>query len=125
MMNHHGGVVLLDGHLYGHSDGPGGWTCQKLEDGTVAWTHKARDAGKGSIGCADGRLYCFEERMGGACILAEASPAGWKEHGRLKLPENSGLDRAQGQVWSHPVIAGGKLYLRDLDLLFAFDIAAK
>jgi outer membrane protein assembly factor BamB len=124
MMNHHGGVVLLDGHIYGHSDSrTGGWTCQKLEDGSVVW--KNNDAGKGSIGCADGRLYCFEERVGGACILIEASTAGWKEHGRLKLPENSGLQRGQGQVWAHPVIAGGKLYLRDLDLLYAYDIAAK
>jgi len=123
MSNHHGGVILLDGHVYGYSD-PMGWMSQKLSDGDVAWKRKERDAGKGSIGYADGRFYLFEERMGGSCILIDASPEAWKERGRFKLPKNSSLDRGKGAVWSHPVIADGKLYLRDLDLLYCYDVKA-
>ncbi len=96
------------------------------EDGEIAWQHEARNAGKGSIGYADGRFYCFEEKTSnGSCILIEASPAGWKEVGRLKLPENSSLNRGQGMVWPPPVIANGKLYLRDLDLIYCFDVSGK
>ena len=124
MVNHHGGAVLLNDHVFGHSDN-GGWTCQKLATGEVAWKHRERNAGKGSIGYADGRCYCLEEKVGGECILIEASTEGWKEHGRFKLPANSELNRGQGQIWTHPVVAGGKLYLRDLDLLYCFDIATK
>jgi outer membrane protein assembly factor BamB len=123
MMNHHGGVILLDGHIYGCS-GNNAWVCQKFSDGSAAWKHQSRDAGKGSIAYADGRFYCFEEKPGGSCILIEASPEAWKEHGRLKLPKNSSLERGRGAVWSHPVIADGKLYLRDLDLLYCFDVKA-
>jgi outer membrane protein assembly factor BamB len=123
MQNHHGGVILVDGHIYGNSGNRNtSWVCQKLSDGTVAWTHKSRDAGKGSIGYADGRFYCFEQEPGGSCILIESSPAGWKEHGRFKLPKNSELSRGQGLVWAHPIVVDGKLYLRDLDLLFCYDV---
>jgi len=123
MENHHGGVILVDGYIYGCSgNGSATWTCQKLSDGSVAWTHKGRDAEKGSIGYADGCFYCFEEKPGGSCILIEASPSAWNELGRFKLPKNSKLDRGRGKVWCHPIIVDGKLYLRDLDLLFCYDV---
>jgi outer membrane protein assembly factor BamB len=123
MENHHGGVILVDGHIYGCSGNrPTSWVCQKLSDGSVAWKNESRDVGKGSIGYADGRFYCFEEKPGGSAILIEASPSGWKEHGRFKLPKNSQLDRGRGAVWAHPIVVDGKLYLRDLDLLFCYDV---
>ena len=127
MSNHHGGVILVDGYIYGHGgkQQTSPWVCQKLSDGSVAWEHSDRTATKGSIGYADGRFYCWEERLGGSCILIDASPEGWKERGRFKLPANSSLDRGKGAVWSHPVIVGGKLYLRDLDLLYCYDVKAK
>jgi hypothetical protein len=125
MANHHGGVILIDGHVYGSATNDvanSPWVCQKLADGSVAWKHQERSAGKGSIAFADGRFYLFEEKPGGSCILIEASPAAWKELGRFKLPQNSKLPRGRGSVWAHPVVVGGKLYLRDLDLLFCFDV---
>ena len=62
MTNHHGGVILLDGHVYGHSDGKG-WVCQNLESGEIAW--REREAfGKGAIGYADGRFYCLARTTG-------------------------------------------------------------
>lgn len=119
MVNHHGGVVFHKGHLYGFSEGKG-WVCQNFKTGELAWNQKSGLA-KGSIAYADNRLYCYGQSQG-TMVLAEASPNGWKEHGRFRIPERTQLDRRSGQIWTHPVIAGGKLYLRDQDLLFCFDV---
>jgi hypothetical protein len=78
----------------------------------------------GSVTFADGRLYCYAEDDGTAALI-EASPAGWKESGRLKLPRQSKLRQPQGKVWAPPVVAGGRLLLRDQELLFCFDVKAK
>ena len=119
MVNHHGGVILLDGYVYGYSDGKG-WVCQDLKTGAIKW--KEKDAlGKGSIAYADGRFYLRAEKTGGGTIaLIEASPAGYKEVGRFTQPKVS-----DKQLWPHPVIANGKLYIRDMDNLFCYDVKAK
>src|SRR5262249_31513229 len=83
LTNHHGAGVLVGDHLYGYSDGKG-WVCQKLADGKVAWSEKEA-LGKGSLTSAGSRLYCYSEE--GTVVLAEASPGGWKEHGRFELPQ--------------------------------------
>jgi outer membrane protein assembly factor BamB len=121
MTNHHGGVVLLDGHLYGYSDGKG-WVCMDFKTGQIVWNER-RALEKGSVTCADGRLYCYGENRG-TVVLAEASPDGWKEHGRFNIPEQTQLDRRSGKIWTHPVIADGKLFLRDQELVFCYDIKA-
>lgn len=118
MVNHHGGVVLVGDHIYGYSD-KGGWLCQDFLTGKEVW--KDRGVGKGSVTCADGKLYCFSE-TDGTVALIDASPAGWKEHGRFKMPKQTGIRSPRGKIWTHPVIANGKLYLRDQDLIFCFDI---
>jgi outer membrane protein assembly factor BamB len=120
MVNHHGGVVLLGEDVYGYSDGRG-WTCLDFKTGTVAWSEKNK-LGKGSLTCADGQLYCYSED-GGNVVLAEASPTAWKENGRFTIPEKSTIRTKNGtKFWTHPVVANGRLYLRDQDLLFAFDV---
>jgi outer membrane protein assembly factor BamB len=116
--NHHGGVVLVGENLYGHSDG-GGWTCQNFKTGAEVWSDKSFN--KGAVGCADGMLYCLEEGTGNVA-LAEASPAGWKEHGRFKLDPQTKIRNPQGRIWTHPVISNGKLYLRDQDLIYCYDV---
>ncbi|MDB5171463.1 MAG: bamB 1 [Phycisphaerales bacterium] len=116
MKVHHGGVILLGDHVYGSSD-PGILTCMELKSGKVVW--KDRSVGKGSLTCADGRLYLRSEGSG-EVALVEATPEGYKEHGRLKQP-----DRSKAAAWPHPVVAGGKLYLRDQDVLLCYDIKAK
>lgn len=121
MKNHHGGVILVGEHLYGHSDGPG-WVCQNFKTGEEVWSH--RGFGKGAVAYAEGMLYCMDEN-GGNVVLAEASPAGWKEHSRFKLDPQSKIRNPQGRIWTHPVISNGKLYLRDQDLLHCYDIKAK
>jgi hypothetical protein len=57
--------------------------------------------------------------------LIAASPADWKELGRFTLPQQSKLRKPDGKVWTPPVIADGKLYLRDQDLLFCYDVKGK
>jgi hypothetical protein len=70
---------------------------------------------------ADGNLYCCAEK-GGTVALVEATPTGWGEKGRLKLPRESSLRRSSGGLWTHPVVANGRLYIRDQELLFCFDL---
>lgn len=117
MKNHHGGVILLGDHVYGHADP--GWVCQNFKTGEEVWSH--RDFGKGAIGYADGMLYCLDEGSG-TVVLAEASTKAWKEHGRFKLDPQTKIRSSQGRVWTHPVISNGKLYLRDQDLIYCFDV---
>lgn len=117
MKNHHGGVVLAGDHIYGHADP--GWLCQNFLTGEEVWNSRA--VGKGAVTCADGMLYCVEE-SGGRVVLAEASPKGWKEHGRFKLEPQTKIRSSRGAIWTHPVVSNGKLYLRDQDLIHCYDV---
>ncbi len=121
MKNHHGGVIRVGEHLYGHSDGYG-WVCQELKTGKEVWVHKG--FGKGAVHLADGHLYCIDEGSG-AVALVEASPAGWNEKGRFKLSPQTAKRKPQGRIWVHPVVSGGKLYLRDQELLHCYDVKGK
>ena len=114
MENHHGGLVLIDGYLYG--EGSGRLACMEFKTGKAMW--REGKAGKGSIAYADGRLYYRNE--GGPIILAEANPEKYVEHGRFKQPKRSGK-----RAWPHPVIANGKLYIRDQQYLYCYDVKQK
>jgi outer membrane protein assembly factor BamB len=111
MRNQHGGMVLVDGSLYGCNNDI--LTCLDFRTGEVAWT--ARSVGKGSLIYADGHLYVRGER--GGMALVEATPAGYVEKGRFRPPRSG-----TGHAWSHPVIAGGRLYLRDQEFLLCYDL---
>ena len=113
-LNHHGGTVLVDGHIYG--TGAAELFCVDFETGTVKW--EAKGVGKGSVGYADGHLYVRSEN--GPMALVEVSPAGYKEISRF-----SPADRAREKAWPYPVIAGGCLYLRDQDILQCYDVRAR
>jgi len=119
MKNHHGGVILVNDHVYGYSDGPG-WVCQNFKTGKEVWAEKGK-LRKGAIGYADGMFYCVEEDTG-TVVLIEASSKAWKEHGRFKLDPQSTIRSNQGRIWTHPVVANGKLYLRDQDLIYCYDV---
>ena len=112
MKNHHGGMVLVKGYLYGAND-PGMLTCLEYTTGKVMW--EERKPGKGSITYADGRLYYRNE--GGPIILVEANHNKYVEHGRFEQPDKSGKAN-----WPHPVIANGRMYIRDQDVLLCYDI---
>ena len=120
MVNHHGGVILVGNHVYGHSDS-GRWVCQELQTGKIAWAD--RGVGKGSVTCADGMLYLYSE-SGGTAALVGATPQAYKEAGRFKVPRQSGRRSARGMLWTHPVVANGRLYLRDQELIFCYDVKA-
>jgi outer membrane protein assembly factor BamB len=113
MKNHHATSVLVGDHLYGFDSAI--LTALKFDTGEVAWQN--RSVGKGSLVFADERLYLFSEN--GVVGLAEASPTGYREHGRFEI--RSG----RLPTWSHPVVSGGKLFLRDQDNLFAYDVRAR
>jgi outer membrane protein assembly factor BamB len=125
LFNHHGGVVLLNGHLYGHSDGDrknnmkAGWVCIELATGKEVWQSDKQE--KGSLTYADGKLFCWGEKKD-ELVMIDASPKGWTEHGRFTPPKKSPLRKSQGGYWTHPVVANGKLYLRDQELLFCYDV---
>jgi outer membrane protein assembly factor BamB len=114
LMTHHGGVVRVGEHLYG--TGKVGLVCVELRTGKVKWRH--RSIGQGSLLAADGRLYLRNTQ--GQMALVEASPEGYRESGRFRQPR-----RTRFATFAHPVVANGRLYLRDDDLLFCYDIAAK
>jgi outer membrane protein assembly factor BamB len=115
MQNHHGGFILHDGALYGCSN-PDVLTCLDYQTGRVQWTD--RSCGKCSLLYADGRLYCRSER--GPISLVAATPAGFELHGRFDQP-----DRSPQMAWPHLVIADGRLYVRDEDLLLCYEVRAK
>jgi outer membrane protein assembly factor BamB len=121
LSNHHGGVVLVGEHVYGYGDYRG-WVCQNLKTGENVWQEKGDDKpGKGAVISVDGRLLCLDENTG-SLTCAKASPEGWKEFGRLELPEKSSVRTMDNKMWTHPVVANGKLYLRHHDLLFCFNL---
>jgi hypothetical protein len=122
MENHHGGVILVGDHLYGYS-GKAGWTCMEMKTGTVVWAEK-KALKKGAIHCADGMLYLLEEDTG-TVVLIEASPKGWSEKGRFVIEPQTTQRNPKGKVWTHPVVANGRLYLRDQELLFSYDVSGK
>jgi outer membrane protein assembly factor BamB len=117
--NRDGGVVLVDGHVYGYSENKG-WFCMELKTGAIAWSERNK-LGRGSLTYADGNLYCCTEQ-GGIVALVEATPKGWNEKGRLQLPKESRQRKQSGGLWTHPVVANGRLYLRDQELLFCYDL---
>ena len=117
--NHHGGVVRIGDYIYGHSK-TNGWVCFDFKKGGDEAVWAERKFGKGSVTYADGHLYCYSERDG-EVALVEASPGGWKEKGRFTIPEKM-TPRPGGSIWTHPVVANGKLYLRDHQHLFCYDV---
>ncbi|MGB4739436.1 MAG: hypothetical protein WBH50_14660, partial [Fuerstiella sp.] len=70
---------------------------------------------------ADGMMYCLDEQSG-TCGLAEVTSEGWKEHGRFVLAPQTEQRSTRGKVWTHPVIANGRLYLRDQEIIVCYDI---
>lgn len=122
MKNHHGGVLLLGDYIYGHSDGVG-WMCLNFKTGEVKWNERG-GLGKGCVTSADGMLYCVDEGTG-EVALVEASPEGWNVHSKFKLAPQTSRRKPNGRVWTHPVVSNGKLYLRDQELLYCFDVKAQ
>lgn len=110
MHNHHSTSVLVGDYLYGFSNSI--LTALAFDSARVAWRH--RSVGKGSLVYADGRLYLFSED--GVVGLAEATADEYREVGRFRIQTGS------HPTWSHPAISNGRLYLRDQDTIYAYEI---
>jgi hypothetical protein len=113
MMNHYTTSVLVGDYLYGFSNAI--LTAMKFATGEVVW--KDRSVGKGNVTYAEGKLYLLGET--GIVGLAEATPSGYKEISRFKIP------KGDFPTWTPPVLADGKMYLREQDNLYCFDIKAR
>lgn len=118
LQNHHGGIILQDGYIYtgtGHNKGfP---ICAKMSTGEIAWgpvRNKGRDSA--AIAYADGQLYFRYQN--GWVVLVDATPEGYKEHGSFTIPN------VTHPSWPPPVIDDGKLYLREQDHLYVYDVRA-
>jgi outer membrane protein assembly factor BamB len=118
--NHHGGFVLLGGHIYaGHGHNRGFPICLEMATGKVVWGgegSEVRGPGTGSaaVTAADGHLYFRYQN--GRMALIEATPQAYREKGSFDIP---GVNHPS---WSHPVVLGGKLYLREQDNLYVYDV---
>jgi outer membrane protein assembly factor BamB len=112
MACHHGGIVKVGDHMY--SNAGGSLICMDFMTGKIAW--QARGPGKGSLVAADGMLYVLSE--GHSVALVEATPEAYRERGAFKI-ESHGKPS-----WAHPVVAGGRFYIRDQGSLTAYDVRA-
>lgn len=113
MITHHGGYIIHEGFIYGNHDN--GWSCLELESGKVMWSEKG--VGKGSLCYADGMLYTFSEK-GAVMGLVEANPEKFEMKGTFTV-------QGTNQSWAHPVVTGGRLYVRYADNLYCYDVKAR
>lgn len=111
--NHHGGVILHDGYLYGAGHNSRGWFCLDFLSGKQEW----KTGGKGSLTYADQMLYCLDER--GIMNLMKASPDTNEIISTFEVPSGG-----KSMYWAHPVVCGGRLYIRHEDSLFAYKISS-
>jgi len=113
--NHHGGVVLVGDHLYGgKGQNRGQPVCLEWSTGQIAWKPDAPERGSAAVTFADGHVVFRFDR--GPVYWVEAVPDAFRIRGVLKPP------RGEGPAWPHPVICGGRLYLRHADILLCYDL---
>jgi outer membrane protein assembly factor BamB len=119
LTNKHGGIVVVGDYVYGDTDDSGRPYCIEVKTGKVMWKRERRQGkgdGSASVTYADGGLYFHYEN--GVVALVEPSPSEYKELGSLKV-------KTDGPAWAHPVVVGGRLYLREGDALFCYDVREK
>jgi outer membrane protein assembly factor BamB len=118
--NHHGGVVLVNGYIYGSNwlnNNNGNWCCLDWKTGKKMWEEPWKC--KGSVISAEGMLYIYDERNGNVGLV-KATPEKFDLVSSFKVTLGS-----TGPFWAHPVIHNGILYLRHTNALMAYDIKAK
>jgi len=120
--NEHGGVVLIDGYLYGHADGNHKWrhwACLELKTGRTMYSVDGLPAGaSGALTYADGMLYLTGELRDVA--LVPATPEGFNIVSQFKFPKDG-----NGPLWAYPVVCGGRLYIRHGDILYVYNVRSE
>lgn len=111
-----GGSVLVGDHLYGTSSA--GLICVEFATGKVKW--QDRSIGAAAVCYAEGRLYLHGEN--GEAALVDAAPDAYHERGRFAPPNQP--DRGQSKAWAYPVVANGRLYVRDAGAVWCYDVKA-
>jgi outer membrane protein assembly factor BamB len=115
-----GGSVLIDGYVYGTAGE--GLVCADFAKGESKW--KEKSVGTGSLCEAGGRLYVHGD--GNDVVLVEPSPDEYREKGRFKLPNQPEHTRGpMEKAWTYPVVANGRLYVRDLGTIWCYDVKQK
>jgi outer membrane protein assembly factor BamB len=121
LKNKHGGVVLVGDKVFGDLDDSGNPWCADFKTGEVLWSRKAvkgsEGRGSASLTYADGKLYV--RYANGWTVLVDATADKYTELGAFKIANQ------KGQAWAHPVVVGGKLYIRNLDTLYCYNVSAK
>lgn len=119
LTNKHGGVIRVGDYVYGDTDDSGRPYCAEVKTGKVVWKRNDEGTGRGSasVTFADGRLYFHYDN--GTMALVDPSPGGYREVGSFQAP------RRNGPSWAHPVVCDGRLYLREGDMLYCYDVRAK
>lgn len=112
MDNYHGGVIYHEGYFYGSGDRSRGWFSIDAKSGKQMWKSSGS---QGSLTFADGMLYLLDER--GTLRLVKATPENFQVAGEFKVPSGG-----KGPYWAHPVVCGGRLYVRHTDKVFVFDL---
>ena len=118
-----GGAVQVGGYLYGTEIAGSEFVAIDFMTGQIKW--KASSLGRASVAYADGHLYLHG--LDGDVALAEATPEGYREKGRFTpptQPKHKQGGQFSEQAYAYPVIANGRLYIRDLETLWAYDIKA-
>lgn len=114
-----GGVVKVGDYLYG--SGGQSIMCVEFKTGTIKW--EERGIGPSSWLVADGRLYLHAEK--GEVALLEPTPEKYLERGHFAPPNRPARLNQMEKAWAYPVIADGRLYVRDQNSLWCYDIKAK
>jgi outer membrane protein assembly factor BamB len=118
LTNKHGGVILVGDKLFGDRDDSGNPWCADFKTGKVLWTRKGGEGrGSASITYADGKLYI--RYSDGWVALVDATADKYTELAAFKVPNG------KNNTWAHPVVVGGKLYIRELDIVYCHDVTAK
>lgn len=115
LANKHGGVVLVGDHVFGDSDDRGMPFCAELMTGKILWKQRGSGRGSASIAAADGHLYI--RYSDGTVVLVKANGDAYEEVGKFKVPGSG-----ERPSWSHPVIVGGQLLLREGDSILCYDL---
>ena len=115
LTNKHGGLVVVGDYVYGDRDDSGHPFCAEVKSGKVVWKKESGPgSGSAAVTYADGHLYFRYDN--GVMALVEASPEGYKAVSTFKIPN------ADSHSWAHPVVVGGKMYLREKDAVWCYDV---
>ena len=111
-----GGAILVGDCLYG--TGSQGMLCAEFATGNIKWDDRA--TGAASLCYADDRIYVHSEN--GEVVLVEPSTEGYREKGRFNPPDQPKRNGPMEKAWSYPLVANGRLYIRDLNMLWCYDV---